>query len=540
MVSISERNEFVLIFFLLGSLIIIFNFPDIFLSKTMYVDDHHRYILGLKNQIHESIFKRNTVRAYVIFPLYKLLSINLMYARLAQTICFYLPLAFSFYLLLRLYTTLPLSVVFCSSLLPCILPGQTQIPSFIDGSYTVQGLLSFTIMLLASFKFLSLQKFYLWRYILSVFIYAISLEMMDHSVFLLPIAIISYFFVVPFQQNWKKIAALSIGQGVLALLKTLQMLYSPTVSASVPVKPSWDMFVDRLSSLITATLPFSYSIFGKPINSFVLLLIFSLIILIGSYKAKRNDRILICLGLGWAFCSSITFLTVSRFYSSRYAHIPGFGINFSFVMSLWVIFQNLKIRFNKNIFFILLICIVIFSGSSRILHLSKIFTPQNNTHDVITSTLSKYNFPENSQIIIINGGRIPTGGWWNYSSGYFKYATRRKDVTGLIGPEKGFYNPYDSKKRGFSPDHQMSGLTLENPAFYFRLDCKQGCELYQKEYSLQWESDSWKVYKFNLQTGNIEKVYKGSDIEEFNEFLRKNKLTQNDIVFAKGMPSYLN
>ena len=153
------NKEKLLVFLLIGLVLIGFNFPDIFLSKTMYMDDNHRYIIGLGDKVYSIIFDRNPLRAYAIFPLYKLLSIDLVYARLAQTVVFYIPLAFFFYLLIRVHAQLPVSVAFFASVLPCILPGQTQIPSFIDDSYTVQGLLVFLLMLHLSLKYSELKAF---------------------------------------------------------------------------------------------------------------------------------------------------------------------------------------------------------------------------------------------------------------------------------------------------------------------------------------------------------------------------------------------
>jgi hypothetical protein len=83
-----RRYESILVICFLSFIVLAGNFQDVFFSQTMYVDDHHRYILGMENRIHQTIFERNTLRAYVIFPLYKLLSINLSFARLAQVICF--------------------------------------------------------------------------------------------------------------------------------------------------------------------------------------------------------------------------------------------------------------------------------------------------------------------------------------------------------------------------------------------------------------------------------------------------------------------
>lgn len=534
MLRISQRQEPLFVLFLLSALIIGFNYPDIFSAKTMYVDDNHRYILGLENKIHELIFQRNSLRALVIFPLYKLLSINLIYARLAQTLFFYIPLALSIYGLLRYYTKMPAWLAFCSSILPCILPGQTQIPSFIDGSYTVQGLLVFILTMHVFYLFLKKNSFS-WQYLIaSIVLYGASLEMMDHSIFLAPFAIISFFGIVSWKDNRKKIIFLSLTVLILALVKSILIISFPTVPASVPIEPTVSLLLSRLSLLAGDTLPFAFSLSGKPFGSTGLWLVFFVISGAAVVKAEKNEKILIAYGFLWLACSSIVFLTISRSYSPRLAHIPGFGVNLILVLSIYVLTRNYRIVYKHDITILLIFIILLFSGFSRLQVMHNFFNSPNKFHTIFTATLKQFNFPTNSQIVVLDGN-VSTGGWWNYSTGYMKYATKRKDITGLIGPEFKHYDPFNPDSKGYQKEDKMNGLSLKDPIFIFKFQRDPEYSLEQREFALQYMNESWTVYKLNKINGSVQKVANGAGVDNFHNFLQGNNITMNDVAFSQGI-----
>ncbi len=534
MLRISQRQELLFVLFLFSALIIGFNYPDIFSAKTMYVDDNHRYILGLENRIHESIFQRNSLRALVIFPLYKLLSINLIYARLAQTLFFYIPLALSVYSLLRYFTKMPAWLVFCSSILPCILPGQTQIPSFIDGSYTVQGLLVVILTMHVFYLFLR-KKNFSWQYLIaSIVLYGASLEMMDHSIFLAPFAVISFFGIVSWKDNRKKIIFLSSTVLILALVKSILIISFPTVSASVPIEPTVSLLLSRLSFLAGDTLPFAYSLSGKPFDSTGLWLVFFVISGAAVVKAEKNEKILIAYGFLWLVCSSIVFLTISRSYSPRLAHISGFGVNLILVLSIYVLTRNYRIVYKHDISILLICIMLLFSGYSRLQVMHDFFNLPNKFHAMFTSTLKQFKFPTDSQIVVLDGN-VSTGGWWNYSSGYMKYATKRKDVTGLIGPEFKYYNPFNPDNNGFQKKDIMNGLSLKNPIFIFKFQRNPEYSLEQKGFALQYMNDSWTVYKLNKINGYVQKITNGNGVDNLHSFLKDINMTMSDVAFAQGI-----
>jgi len=535
-----ETRELITAFILLFIVILTFSYPDIFISKSLYLDDYHRYTLGLDSVIHETIYARSTARAYIIYPLYKLLSIDMVWARLALVLFFYIPLSFSVYYLLRSYAKVAPVVAFFSSLLPCILPGQLQIPYFIDGSYTVQGLLVYVCSLIISLKFIATKEFSLVLFIGSVLSYLFSIEMMDQSIFLLPFSIISFILVSNPPEKAKRITVLSVICLLIAALKIVQILEHPTSSMSVPIEPSWELFFSRSANFAHTVLPFSYKYNASISESIIICTGFILITSYGLLNSDKKHKALVLLGVIWVFCTIIVFLTVSRYYSPRYTHIPAFGVNFVLVLSIWNIFNKSRLISTKyTLLFILLISLTIYSGTKRFLNMNRLILPQNEVHESIIHDLGKYEIPDESQIVIVEGHRIPTGGWWVYSSGFMKLSTGRADVTGIIGIEKGFYDPFGIDKRGFQYEYQMSGLVQDKPILLFRQYCAEKCELKQKKYALQWMANSWNLLEFDLTTGKKVSTKSGSSYDEYIEFIKKNDLTDDDIIFSAGEPESL-
>ena len=538
--AVIQGKELLAALMLLSLFILTFNYPDIFISKSLYLDDYHRYMLGLEGKLHETIIARNSARAYVIFPLYKLLSIDVVWARLASVLFFYIPLSFSVFYLLRKQAKVAPVVAFFVSLLPCILPGQLQIPGFIDGSYTLQGLLVYICSLLVSLNFMAKARLSWGLFSASVLLYFFAIEMMDQAIFLLPFSIASFIVISDYRQKKYRIIALAGINSFLAIQKIIYTLNYPTSSMSIPIEPTWQEFFYRSASYIHSVLPFSYS-YNKSVTQVVIIgSCFSLIALLGFYYSNRRERILLLLGLFWVLCTSIVFLTVSRYYSPRYTHIPAFGINFIIVMSLWVLFNRFKVIPNRHVgLLLLLICLSLFSGVKRFQHINKVISPQNEVHESIIHDLKKYDIPDGSQIAIVEGHRIPTGGWWMYSSGFMKFSTDINDVTGIIGLEKGFYDPFGIDKRDFQYEHQMSGLDLDAPIFLFRQYCAAICELKQKKYALQWMEGSWNLFEFDLKSGKIVNTSNGVGYDEYMDFIDKHNLTAEDVIFSVGNPKPL-
>ena len=128
-----------------------------------------------------------------------------------------------------------------------------------------------------------------------------------------------------------------------------------------------------------------------------------------------------------AMATIIPFFLISPYYSNRYAHLSSFGVNLLVILSLYSIINAVFNRFKKQIYFVLFVSIILVSGLSNHIELQKKNKVFNVSHTRISENLIKYNFPKNSQIVIIGGSSAPTGGYWEWSSGYLKFTTKRPD-----------------------------------------------------------------------------------------------------------------
>jgi hypothetical protein len=162
------------------------------------------------------------------------------------------------------------------------------------------------------------------------------------------------------------------------------------------------------------------------------------------------------------------------------------------------------------------------------------YAPKNKVHESIVHDLSKLDYPDQSQIIILNGNRIPTGGWWNYSSGYIKYATGRKDLTGIVGKEYFYYDPFVAKNRGFDKSDNMNGVDLSLPVYIYKLECKSnGCHLNQLKYALQWNEGPWSLITFDMRSGEIVNSIKGSGYNDLANYLVSHNISFSQVAFSK-------
>ena len=514
-----------------------FHLYDIFIIKTMYVDDHHRLILGLENRLHETIYMRNKLRAFTMQPLYELLSIDPVWARLAQVVVYYIPLAISVFMLVRRFGDLSRGAAIAVAIVPCVLPGQWMLPSFIDGSYTIQGMLVFNLSLYAALHYASTSSDFRPKWIVLVAVlYGASLEMMDHSVFLMPVAVFILLAMFYRDRNLRPFLAMAAVFIGLGIAKAIHAFFFPTVGASTTISPSLAIFIQRFSSFGETIFPFSHWINSEAFDYRITVGIFSLIVSWALVIGSMKDRVIILTALLWAFCSSIVFLTISKYYAPRYGHIAGFGVNLALIQSIFLLLKRYlaeKRHFNK-VFLGLVAFTIVYSGLVRIENLQKRHESLNEVHEGIVNELKLHGFPLNAQVVMIDGGRIPIGGWWHYARGYIKYVTRRADLDGLVGWENFYYNPFDVDKRGFNEGHQMNGLNIDRATFFFSLKAcyPDRCVFEQHDMVLKFEEEHWTLLKYDLCSGEHKTVVEGVGREGFNKSLIDLGLSTDEILFA--------
>lgn len=208
-------------------------------------------------------------------------------------------------------------------------------------------------------------------------------------------------------------------------------------------------------------------------------------------------------------------------------------MNLLLAVSIYAIAGKYKFFYRNDAVVLILVGIVFYSGFSRLSVMGNMLAPYNAFHESFVTTLRKYDLPPSSQLVVF-GVDLSINGWWEYSSGYMKYATKRKDVTGLIGPELKNYDPFDPVRRGFKKPDKMNGLSLDKPLFIFNVEEYRSFALRQKEFALQYVNGAWTVYRFDKNRGSVREVGRGKGLENLPAFLTGRGIAVRDVAFARG------
>ncbi len=254
----------------------------------------------------------------------------------------------------------------------------------------------------------------------------------------------------------------------------------------------------------------------------------------------------------WTVSTSLVFLTVSKNFSPRYFHITGFGFITLLIISLYAVLSYFS-RQKQKMISVVLLSILCLSGISRYVNHKNISNKVNSTRKIILNNIENINFPENSQIVIIEQFvRADLKSWpndkilriwpngrglrvWPIGKGYFSYITKRPDISGLFGPEVFNHNPFEKVKDDGGWSNVMSGLSPKNPLFIFR-ENPDSDQFIQMEYFLQWikkeNSSVWNLYEADKKTGKIKKLKTGIGMKQYDLMIKKMNLEPSKIVWG--------
>ena len=548
------KENYLIIFSIIAFFVLVFNLIAILGYESIYLDDNLRRTFALNKEFPWYIAARSYFRPFFVYPMYKLLVYNVKWARAVQVIFYMIPLSWLFYYLLRKYFKFPIIVAISAAIVPNILPGQNFIPAFIDGSYPVNGLI-FTLMALF-IGIECLNSSGTKRMVLALFsflVYWFSIEMYDHAILFIPSFTILFIFWKNSKIDFSKIF-LILSFSAVAAQKAYTSIFKPIwVKSQVPVSLSMNEIGSRIKDYFLFAFPFQNIVN----NHFHLMLTFLATLVILSfyylYKGKvqlfkkipelsylPQNKVLIIIYtffIFWTVCTIAPFFT-SYFWSSRYSHLSAFGLNALFIVSIFVIFN---IIFEKILKFkgyaacsFLLIALVITTGLLRYSSLKAWFDPQNYSYRLVKNVLKDVNLPKDSQIIFVGPSTILTGGYWHYSSGFLKFVTGRKDVNGMIGTERHFYNAFNPDEKTFNTT--MTGLDPKLPIFLFRIDKAQQ-SVKRLKYALQWTEtekklNKWKLLDFDLYSGKSTLVQEGMGKDAYLQSLDNLKIAQEEIMFG--------
>jgi len=477
--------------------------------KSMMLDDMGRYVQGIEGGGFTTKLGY-PLGSYIMSVAHRLMLPSLVFARLYIAIFLVLSSAVFFYISNRVLR-LPVLMSLAAAIFPSILPGQTLIPGFIAGSYTVPGSLFMFMSILFAHKYVE-GKEDGWGPLFLFFIMHVSslMAMLDGLFYFLPMMLIFMSF------------------GNFKLNKRIQHLLAIVILADV-IKIWHHFFVTYVSSQTPVTLSFA-QIYGRVINSIYYMFpigfnsypsrfmtgIFIVFLLWGMmnwsislYKNTKTNGLILqesfreslpaLLGFVWLVSGSVVFWFISPFFANRYFHLASYGAGLFvafFVLRSGYSGKSTDYKKYSMAALMMLISLMIFN---KIYWQYGFVSVQNSVYSLYKDELKKIDYPQNSQIIVTGDEWLATSGYWRYSSGYLKYITGRIDVEGNISyPELQFYNAFNPSERGFAT--HMTGIDIKNPVFLFR---KTNRRIYPVKYALRWEESVWSQKESSSLRGGL-------------------------------------
>jgi hypothetical protein len=543
-VSLQNRSK-IISYVIIGLVVVLFNLKSLGVH-VIILDDFAHYAEIVEGKFGYARFHRSLIDPFFFYFFAKIMSYSAPMARVAILSLVMVPLSFIVYHICARYLSLPKTLSIFCAVIPQILPGQAYVPTFVIGSYNTWSLLIFFVALLSFFKYLEQEKIAFW--LMGTLFYFGAVDSTETSIFLAAPLVVALLWFRKFNKRHVTVILTILG---VAACKVAFVLLAPYSNVNTPRFLGVREVVRRFKQMLTWDLP------NPGINEPVALFIFAAIVALGlivlvakpidlqilrqptkKSNIRSSDRRRmagLCLfGIAWV-CASILPFLASTYFSSRYAYILGFGLNFLFILSVYSIFERGKLK-KYHLSLILLAILTVFVGIERGKRVEATFKWPDWVHTSIQRSLIKYDFPKESQIVIVGEatGYLMTGGYWNWSSGYLKYATGRADVSGLVGKEEKRYDPFVTSERSY--DFQMHGLDMNKPLFLFRFE--KGA-LKQVRYCLQWREAKgqveWSIYHINLSNGRASNYATGnskSDYEKAIERLARNGVTRREVLWS--------
>jgi hypothetical protein len=474
------------------------------------------------------------------------------------------PVSCCFYYLSRSSFGFSRPTAFAAAVLPVILPQQWEVPAGINMSYVLWGLLFSLLSFMLGFHYLEKNTPHNWaRLTGALMCYLAATQIMEQSLFLFPPFALAFWGYHRFNKKslriiiaFSLVSLAKLVQISLYTRKTMQWMTPGEVIERVGLYFQWALPVPGIPPVFAAVIFLGIVLWG-----FILYFKHSVEepaketkspTLFAHLPLKSRGIFFYGLFIGWSIITVSPGIVLSIVYTIRYTYISLFGAMAIFLFSLHTIILELfpGREKEKRLYIPLILILVIISGVSRYFYLKDILDLENTNQAVITRSLAKLKLPLHAQVVVVGIEGVGLKGFdggWERSSGYLKFAMKRKDLNGLISPIHSsalynFDNHFDPGLRKWRPRYYMTGLAPEQPVFLFRLDKRTG-ELNQLEYALQWRGDKkdapWTILKVDKRTGKILPFASGAGMEEYLSTLEKLKkpgIRQSDILWG-GPPT---
>jgi len=550
-----REYQYITPYLIITLVLLAFNFIAVFGLHTIIDDDQTRYSTVINcNFPLMWLAKRNLLSPFLLYPFFYLMTISPALARLSILLVWMIPISLLFYYVSTKILHVNVIASITASVLPCILPGQIFLPSFINGSYMLPSLFFIIVTIIFWDRYLKIHGSAIKDLSVSIIAFLIALLSSELSIFILPPII--FLFYTKFGKNRKLITISSILISA-SLIKVITVILFP-VSTNIVQFQDVSVIWDRVLFIILYIDPFRFKPYSTAyylLNGIILFIIITSYIILVKQKNNRSmtnnvliyspkEYLFVCnFSIIWFCFAILPFVYFSKLVAPRYFFYAGFGFYLLLAVSVSTLIFNLLPKINtygKLIVAGICLTITIFSGTQRMIIQKTYFRALNKNARFLQEQFSDRNFPLNSQIVILGKMGITTGGHYLWSCGYLQHTLKRNDLNGILPYEKNYYNPFDTIG-GRNYTITMSGLSLKFPVFLFK---KVGIKLKQYEYALQWENpkskdSQWVIYKFDTVKGASTIVSRSAGWSKYTEVidsLAQAGIPQNMIMFG-GRPT---
>jgi len=519
---------------------------QIYSVQTLVQDDNHAYYFWQKGELPSQYTWKFYPNVLLTWTASK---VDFFLARSMLLVGVLIPAAL---LLFRILIKLeyPLPVALFSSGLFGFSPGQTDIPIFINGSYTADAMLFMLIALWSGLNFLQDGDKRRWGWFISAiafFYWALRI-----SELVIPSTAALIFCFLFWSHFRKKAWFLSLSFALLALHQIYFHILHNSREVVKEAKPlTSGGFLKVGQDFVDWCLP-SLNIPQIAVSQWEIIIIITcsmclVIALIRGFIPETEPLTIEKRGLGrrgayiWRvifpviLClSTLMLMSVAPWFRPRHALFPAVGLYLFLSFPLYEAFKQYK--YGKTFIIIILIWLATGSMLQHYKNNDNAYSYINKIHEDFMRFAITVKYPPQSQIVVVNMNP-QTCGFWYWSTGYLQSALNRNDISGLIGDDLMLIDPFIPAN--FS-EGGMNGLVLDKPLFLYR---KTDNGFTQLAYFLQWKENSmdssFTLYQADPITGKITSLTNGRGrvaYLEAAESLSKQGINRSDIMWG-GEPS---
>jgi len=533
-----KKNEFLYSFLGIAFFVSIFNYEAVLGLDVLLLDDNARFSSAIRGVTFNDYWLNfGWITALIKALNLKLMLIGITFARVFYLVVFVIPLSMSIFYFNRKLLNFDSVPAFISAIIINILPLQLHVPKFLDGSGFVIGMLFLFLSLIFALKYLKTKN--LLNLALSGFLWHTANQSLGElGVIMFPALILLF---VLYESPFKNKLIILAVYVPIVLYKFYRIISFDRGAAGKAVLQTFDTVIYRAKKAVEWGSVFNLK------NDFTLyatgFLLFCFVVgfLFALYKRKgtsqRQEYLHFLFYFLFGLLSIAPFILLTKYFSTRYFYTSFAAFWILTILSVYYILLNVIKR--KLIVFMLLICLIIFSGVHRHLNQIKENRGFNNRNATICGAIQELEEIKPDGQVVITGIANGTGEYYMWSMGYIDHCLQRGDVVGLIGNEYSFYDPFNTNHRGYA--YKMEGLDIEKPIYVVK---RMGAEITNNpKYYLRWfdskdKKSDWIVYTRNSQTAILNEYYSGSGFDNYLNEAGERSIATSDIFWGNYLSKY--